>query len=710
MDVGVAVWLAIAVFMVPGFVFSWVAGAKFPAAVAAALPATFGMVGLTSWLLGAMDIRFGWLSFVVIGLLLLAVAGLWRYLFARRHRRISKESWWRSLWPGQWRRGSILDPSWLLPGAGIVAGVWLLISMLLRLQAGVPGQMDNIVQGWDMQWHANSVRFIMETGVASPTRMGELQSPETHTPLFYPSAFHAATALFASAASLEPVAAVNLATIVLYGLALPGGAAGFAWAIARGQGMVAQIATGLAPIAILAAPTVVWVSDFVGMRPYIVSIGLSGIVVALFIQVPRYRALALPTLFAFLGVMQVHPAAVTVVVLAVALYWVTYLVWRPDRSRIGDVFWMAIPAFGATAAFVPQLLAGSSQAEEVQTWDAREDVTTAEAWQKAFMMDTRHVSEFFPDQDPTILLWLAGFGAVAMLVWRGQTWAPIFYGILVAATANALQPLGGVFEPLLTFIGSAHYNSAHRIVTIVALVVYGAAAVGAAVVVRVLCLGPVGKRYGSTPWIWGTTAASAIAAVLLAWGTGAWAVARADSGAKVAFDSSRNDDRMIDRDHLTAFSWLASRPEAREGLVLGESTEGYSWMYAIHGVPTVSRHYLWPSGGIGSNSIMLVDHAALLGTGEHGKPGADNPIDAAAKNIDVRFIISSGNTFWNTPVNWQVHKALWTSPGVTPVYQRHNVTIFAVNSQFSTAELKALQRDAVAKGGSSTLPELEPIQ
>ena len=92
MDVGVAVWLAIAVFMVPGFVFSWVAGAKFPAAVAAALPATFGMVGLSSWLLGAMDIRFGWLSFVVIGLLLLAVAGLWRYLFARRHRRISKES------------------------------------------------------------------------------------------------------------------------------------------------------------------------------------------------------------------------------------------------------------------------------------------------------------------------------------------------------------------------------------------------------------------------------------------------------------------------------------------------------------------------------------------------------------------------------------------------------------------------------------------
>ena len=709
MDAVEAVWLAIAVFTLPGFVLAWVAGAKFPAAAAASLPATFGMVGLSSWLVGAVGIRFGWLSFVFSALLFVALAGLWRYQFARRHRRISRESWWRSLWPGTWRQGSILDPSWLLPGAGIVTGVWMLIATLLHFQAGVPGGLNNIVQGWDMQWHANSVRFILDTGVASPTRMGELQSPQTHTTLFYPSAFHAATSLFAAAGSLEPVVAVNLSSIVLYGLAIPGGAAGFAWAIARGQGMVARIAAGLAPIAVFAAPTLVWVSDFVGMRPYIIAIGLSGIVVALFMQVPRYRALALPTLFAFLGVMQVHPAAVTAVVLAVLLYWGTYLVWRPDRSRIGDIFWLAIPAIGATVAFLPQLLAGQNQADEVQGWDARENVTTAEAWRKAFMMDTRHVEEFFPGQDPTILLWLGGFGAIAMVLWRGQTWAPIFYGLMVAATANALQPLGGGLEPLLTFIGSAHYNSAHRIVTIVALVLYGAAAVGAAVVVRVLCLGPVAKRNGSTPWYWATTVTSIVVAILLGWGTASWVHARAEDDAEFAFEQSRIDDRMIDDDQLTAFNWLATRPEAHVGLVLGESTEGYSWMYAINGVPTVSRHYLWPGGGIGTDSLMASDHAALLGAGELGKPGADNPIDAAVESLDVRFIISTGNTFWHTPSNWQVDKALWASPGVTPVYQRNRVTIFAVNAQFSAAELKELQRDAVKNGGSSALPELEPI-
>ena len=513
---------------------------------------------------------------------MLCLAAGWRYAFARRARKRAAKNWVRALWPGDWRRGSIADPSWVLPGAGVVAGAWMLIAKQLELQSKVPGQLDNIVQGWDIQWHVNAVRFIMEEGIASPTRMGELQNPETHIDLFYPSAFHAATALFASAGDLAPVEAVNLASIVLPSLALTAGAAGLAWAMARGRGMVAQIAAGLAAIAVYASPVLVWIPDFVGMRPYIVAIGLSGIVIALFHQVPRYRALALPTLFAFLGMMQVHPSAVLVVVLAVLLYWLTYLVWRPDRSRVSDVLWLAIPALGATVAFLPQLIAGQTQAEEVNTWDASENVTSGEAWEKAFKMSTRHVGEFFPDFDPTILLWLAGFGAIAMVVWRGQVWAPVFY------------------------------------------------------------------------------------------------------------------------------AWLASRPEAHEGLVMGESTDGYSWAYAIDGVPTVARHYLWPNGGLGVDSNLLADRAGQLGAGERGRPNEKSPADDAAADLGVRFIVSSGNTFWPGPKNWQVDKALWTTPGVTPVYQRGRVTIFAVNAQLTPAEIKELQRDAVANGGSTELPELTP--
>lgn len=708
MDAVGAVWLAIAVFTLPGLIFAWVAGAKLPAAAAASLPATFGIVGLGSWLYGAMGIRFGWPSFIVFLVLMLCLAAGWRYAFARRAKKRAAKNWVRALWPGDWRRGSIADPSWVLPGVGVVAGVWMLIAKQLELQSKVPGQLNNIVQGWDIQWHVNAVRFIMEEGIASPTRMGELQNPETHIDLFYPSAFHAATALFAKAGDLAPVEAVNLASIVLPSLALPAGAAGLAWAMARGHGMVAQIAAGLAAIGVYASPVLVWIPDFVGMRPYIVAIGLSGLVIALFHQVPRYRALALPTLFAFLGMMQVHPSAVLVVVLAVLLYWATYLVWRPDRSRVGDVLWLAIPALGATVVFLPQLLAGQAQSGEVNTWDARENVTAEEAWDKAFMMETRHVGEFFPDFDPTILLWLAGFGAIAMVVWRGQVWAPVFYGIMVATTAHALHPFDGMWEPLLTMLGAPHYNSAHRIVTVVALTVIAGAAVGAAVIIRVFTLAPIAARYGTRPWVWGTSLASAVLAALTGWGAGAWASTVAVDGAEMSFDASRLNDRMVDDDQMTAYAWLGSRPEAQEGLVMGESTDGYSWAYAINGVPTVARHYLWPNGGMGVDSNLLADRAGQLGAGERGRPNEKSPADDAAADLGVRFIVSSGNTFWPGPKNWQVDKALWTTPGVTPVYQRGRVTIFAVNAQLTPAEIKELQRDAVANGGSTELPELTP--
>lgn len=709
MDAVGAVWLAIAVFTLPGLIMSWVAGAKLPAAAAASLPVTFGLAGLGAWMYGAMGIGFGWVSFIVFVVLMLIVAGGWRYAFARRAKHAGAKNWRQALWPGQWRRASIADPSWVLPGAGVVAGAWMLIAKQLELQDKVPGQLNNIVQGWDIQWHVNAVRFIMEEGIASSTRMGELQSPETHVDLFYPSAFHAVTALFAKAGGLEPVEAVNIASIVLPSIAMTAGAAGLAWAIARGRGMTAQIAAGLAPLAVYAMPVLIWIPDFVGMRPYIVAIGLSGLVIALFMQVPRYRALALPTLFAFLGMLQVHPSAVTVVVLAVALYWLTYLLWTPDRSRVGDTVWLAIPALGGALAFLPQLLAGRTQAEEVNAWKSSDTATAAEAWEKAFVMDTRHVDEFFLGFDPSALLWLAGFGAVVMLVWRRQVWVPLFYVIMVAATAHALHPVESVLEPLLTALGAPHYNSAHRLITVVALTVVAAAAVGAAVIIRVVALAPVAARQGTRSWIWGTSIASAVLAVIAGWGTGVWASAVAADGAEHAFNASRVDDRMVDADQRAAYAWLASREETKEGLVMGEPTDGYSWAYGIEGVPTVARHYLWPSGGAGTNSSILADQAGHLGAGERGHPNAETPVDEAAERLDVRFIVSSGNTFWAGPRNWQVDKALWSTPGVTPVYQRGYVTIFAVNEHFTKKQLQELQEDAVANGGSTELPKLRSL-
>ena len=54
---------------------------------------------------------------------------------------------------------------------------------------------QSIPSTWDSVWHANTIRFILDTGQASPTHMGELRNVETHDALYYPSAFHALAAI-----------------------------------------------------------------------------------------------------------------------------------------------------------------------------------------------------------------------------------------------------------------------------------------------------------------------------------------------------------------------------------------------------------------------------------------------------------------------------------------------------------------------------------
>ena len=254
-----AVWFAVVFFLFPGFVINWVAGMRAPAALAAALPVSFGVIGMAAWMWGLTTAPLNLWTFGVSWALTLLAALAWRFAFARRARRRARSrgldlSWRKSLFPGQRREGSVLDPSWILPGAGVAVGAWLSISDRMDWLHRLPYGTYNIVQGWDVQWHANAVRFIMDTGVASPTRMGELQNVETHAALLYPTGYHAGVALFAEAAGLDAIPALNIAQIVLSGLALPLSMACLVLAFLRSRGLTAQIAAGLAAAVIYGAP------------------------------------------------------------------------------------------------------------------------------------------------------------------------------------------------------------------------------------------------------------------------------------------------------------------------------------------------------------------------------------------------------------------------------------------------------------------------
>ena len=164
MTTAAAAWFAVVFFLLPGFLVAWVAGLRVPAAVTTALPVTFGVIGVSSWMWGVTSAPFNLWTFGVSMVLALAVAGGWRYAFARKARRGGDVPWHRALFPGkvEWTH-------WGIPFVGVAVAAWMAVTDRLSWLAQMPNGADNIVQGWDSQWHANAVRFVMETGVASST-------------------------------------------------------------------------------------------------------------------------------------------------------------------------------------------------------------------------------------------------------------------------------------------------------------------------------------------------------------------------------------------------------------------------------------------------------------------------------------------------------------------------------------------------------------
>ena len=314
-------------------------------------------------------------------------------------------------------------------------------------------------------------------------------------------------------------------------------------------------------------------------------------------------------------------------------------------------------------------------------------------------MDTRHVSQFFPDVDPTVMLWLAGAGALALVLWRGQVWPVLLYVVSLAVTANALTPFDNAWGDVLAMVGNLHYSTGHRLIMPVVMCVWVAAAIGIAVIIRLVTFAPLAARTGTGQ------RATVLASIAVAVIAGSAAVPQVrnhtEAGAQDAFATPRQSGRMVSADDLQVFDWLATQDAAWEGTIMGDPADGYSWMYAYNGLPSVSRHYLWPTGGIGSAHDTIFQHADFI--------GEDNNelVERALKDLDVRFFVLSPGSFWAyQKPQYPMLRAFWTSEGVTPVYRKGTTSVFAVNSEFSAAQLRAMRKDG-QDHGSDELYELE---
>jgi hypothetical protein len=199
--------------IVPGTIIAAGARLSWHVAVAIGPALTYGAVGLAIVPFDAAGIPWdAWTALATLVAVAAVVSGLRLVVTPRRDD------------GGTGPPGIALRPT-LTMAAGVLLGAALIGWAVVR---GI-GDWQSIPSTWDAVWHANTVRFISDTGQASPTHMGELRNVETHAALYYPSAFHALTAVFCQLTGAAPTTGATLSSLAASVWLFPVGAALLTW-------------------------------------------------------------------------------------------------------------------------------------------------------------------------------------------------------------------------------------------------------------------------------------------------------------------------------------------------------------------------------------------------------------------------------------------------------------------------------------------------
>ena len=212
MGLGFGTLIALFLLIAPGAIVGRIAQLTWPIAVAVAAALTYGVVALAIIPLGALGIPWnGWTALAALAVVCVLMAGL-QLLFAR-YRDTDAEALGIRGWPA------------ITVAAGVLLGVllvgWAAWRGLVHWQS--------IPSTWDAVWHANTVRFILDTGQASSNHMGELRNVETHAQLYYPSVFHALTAVYCQLTGAAPATGYTVTSVAASVWLFPSSAAVLTW-------------------------------------------------------------------------------------------------------------------------------------------------------------------------------------------------------------------------------------------------------------------------------------------------------------------------------------------------------------------------------------------------------------------------------------------------------------------------------------------------
>ena len=607
--------IALFLLIAPGAIIARITQLTWPIAIAVGPALTYGVVALAIIPFGAIGIPWnGWTALATLAVVCVVMIGVQPLL--ARYRDSEAEA------RGIDRRQA------LTVAAGVLLGALLIMWAAYR---GVV-HWQSIPSTWDAVWHANTVRFILDTGQASSTHMGELRNVETHQPLYYPSVFHALTAVYCQLTGAAPTTGYTLSSVAAAVWLFPSSAAMLTWQLLRPRTTHAAGVAATAAALSASFTSVPYVEFGTAAMPNLAAYGVAIPTFVLVISTLRHRDRIPLAVLALVGVFSVHLSGGFIVILFAGAWWLLEACWHPVRGRMADLLTLAAAGVPAGLILAPQFFGVAQQAGIIAGHAFPSFKTVKQGVIDALLLHTRHLNDF-PTQYGLIVL--SGIG-MAILLYKRIWWPPVLWLVLTVATiysgAPFRNPLGTAIEQFSQFF----YNDPRRLSAVVTMLVTPMAAV--AVFALVVGAVAVAKRFIKLPapvWVSVTVLLLALTTVFSA---------RQYLYRHLVLFGDKYDSVIINQKDLDAFAHLAALPGARTTLIGDSNVDGTAWMYAVADLHPLWTHYDFPQQtGPGYYRFIFwayADADALPGVPEEKRA----LVPEAIRALNIRYILTSAPT------------------------------------------------------------------
>jgi hypothetical protein len=607
-SLGFGVLIALLLLVIPGALVARVGRLTWPTAVAVGPALTYGVVALAIVPFGALGVPWnGWTALFALAIVT-AVAFCLRIALARV-RDVDAEA-----------RAATRGPA-LVVAAGVLLGALLIGLAVLN---GMPNW-QSIPSNWDAVWHANTIRFIVDTGQASPTHMGELRNVETHEALYYPSTFHALAAIFSQLSGAAPTTAYTLSSVSAAIWLFPVSAATLTWQLLRSRIDEWRTAGAAATAAALSGSftAIPYIEFDTASMPNMAAYGVAIPTMVLIVSAVRHRDRIPVAVLALFGVFSVHITGGVVVVLFVAAWWLFEALWHPVRGRVADLVNLFVIAVPTVALLLPQFLGVLQQAEIIVGHAFITHEGKKRGLIDAVVQHTRHLNDF-PIQ--WVLIILGAIGAIVLVV-RRVWWPLAVWLLLVVSIVHSSAPFGGPIGALTGKFSDLFYSDPRRLSAVVTMLLMAAVGIAVFTLASATVAGArrlVGK---GSPRVW--YAATATVLVVASVGIELAYLPRA----KFLF-GEKYDRVIVDSKDLQAWAYLATLPGARDSLIGDANTDGTAWMYAVAGLHPLWTHYDYPvQQGPGYHRFIFWAYADDADT--------DPRVAEAVKALNIRYVVTS---------------------------------------------------------------------